>query len=170
MVRGLHATLRSMATRRSSRFYWLVGKIGTSRVISRVHPRAYRLSGGRWIVCRNLGVLNVIVTTIGRTSGKPREIPLYAFEDGDRLVVIGSSMGRPQEPAWVGNLLAHPETTVRVGRRVCAVRARVAEGGERDRLWAVAVRGYPGYEDYATWTTRRIPVLVLEPAADEGIA
>jgi len=46
----------------------------------------------------------------------------------------------------------------------------VAEGGERDRLWALAVRGYPGYEDYARWTTRRIPVVVLEPARIEGAA
>lgn len=157
-----------MTTRRSSRFYWLIGMIGTSRLITRIHPPVYRLTGGRWIVGRNLGVLNVIVTTVGRRSGKVREIPLYAFEDGPRLVVIGSSMGRPDEPAWVANLGAHPEADVRVGRDVRSMRARVAEGGEHDRLWALAVRGYPGYEDYARWTARRIPVVVLEPARQEG--
>ena len=156
-----------MTTRRSARFYWLIGKIGTSRLMTRIHPPVYRLTGGRWIVGRNLGVLNVIVRTVGRNSGKVREIPLYAFEVGARLVVIGSSMGRPEEPAWVANLAAHPETEVRVGRDVRLMRARVAQGGERDRLWALAVRGYPGYEDYASWTTRRIPVVVLEPSRQE---
>jgi deazaflavin-dependent oxidoreductase (nitroreductase family) len=159
-----------MTTRRSSRFYWLVGKIGTSRLMARVHPPVYRLTGGRWFVGRNLGVLNVIVTTVGRSSGKIREIPLFAFEDGPRLVVIGSYMGRPEEPAWVANLLAHPETDVRVGREVRPMRARATGGDERDRLWALAVRGYPGYEDYARWTTRRIPVVVLEPRAQEESA
>ena len=159
-----------MTTRRSSRFYWIIGKIGTSRLMARIHPPVYRLTGGRWIVGRNLGVLNVIVTTVGRRSGRVREIPLYAFEDGDRLVVVGSFMGRPDEPAWVGNLLAHPETRVRVGREVRPMWARVADGVERDRLWALAVRGYPGYEDYASWTTRRIPVVVLEPDRQEGVA
>ena len=159
-----------MTTRRSSRFYWLIGKIGTSRLITRIHPPVYRLTGGRWLVGRQLGVRNIIVTTTGRRSGKVREIPLFAFEDGPRLVVIGSYMGRPEEPAWVGNLAAHPDTTVRMGRDVRPMRARIAEGDERDRLWALAARGYPGYEDYASWTSRKIPVVALEPPAEEGSA
>ena len=159
-----------MTTRRSPRVYWIIGRIGTSRLITRLNPPVYRLTGGRWPVGRNFGVLNVIVRTVGRRSGRVREIPLFAFEDGARLVVIGSYMGRPEEPAWVGNLAAHPDTEVRVGHDVRPMRARVAEGGERDRLWALAVRGYPGYEDYARWTTRRIPVVVLEPARTEGAA
>jgi deazaflavin-dependent oxidoreductase (nitroreductase family) len=159
-----------MTTRRSARVYWLIGKVGTSRPVSRLHPHVYRLTGGRWLVGRNFGVLNVIVTTVGRRSGKVREIPLYAFEDGPRLVVIGSYMGRPEEPAWVGNLEAHPETRVRVGREVRSMLARIAEGEERERLWSLAASGYPGYEDYARWTSRTIPVVVLEPRDREGAA
>jgi hypothetical protein len=45
-----------MTTRHSARFYRLIGKIGTSRLVSRVHPPLYRLTGGRWLVGRNLGV------------------------------------------------------------------------------------------------------------------
>jgi deazaflavin-dependent oxidoreductase (nitroreductase family) len=152
-----------MATRRSSRFYWLIGAIGTNRLVTRIHPVAYRLARGRGPLGRNLGVRNVIVETVGRRSGTVREIPLYAFADGDRFVVIGSNMGRDREPAWVGNLRAHPSTRVRVGRDVVPMHATVAEGEERERLWALAARGYPGYDDYARWTTRTIPVVVLEP-------
>jgi deazaflavin-dependent oxidoreductase (nitroreductase family) len=153
-----------MTTRRSPRFYRLVGLIGTSRLITRLHPPVYRLTGGRWIVGSNLGVRNVILTTIGRTSGRAREVPLFAFEDEGSLVVIGSYAGRDRDPAWVGNLVANPDATIRVGRDVRPVRARVVEGGERERLWALAVRAYPGYADYATWTRRRIPVIALDPA------
>jgi deazaflavin-dependent oxidoreductase (nitroreductase family) len=152
-----------MVKRHSAAFYRLIGIIGTSRLVTRAHPIAYRLTGGRWLVGRNLGVLNVIVVTVGRRSGKTREIPLYAFEDRDRLVVIGSNMGHDREPAWVANLRAHADVHVRVGRELQAVRAREADGEERERLWRLAATGYPGYEDYARWTHRRIPVVVLEP-------
>ena len=94
-----------MATRRSSRFYWLIGAIGTNRLVTRVHPVAYRLAGGRGLLGRNLGVRNVVVEIVGRRSGAVRQIPLYAFEDGNRLVVIGSNMGRDREPAWAGSAL-----------------------------------------------------------------
>lgn len=152
-----------MVKQHSAAYYRLIGMIGTSRLVTRLHPVAYRLTGGRWLVGRNLGVLNVIVVTVGRRSGKTREIPLYAFEDRDRLVVIGSNMGNADEPAWVGNLRAIPEVHVRVGRELRAVRAFEAHGNERERLWALAVAGYPGYEHYARWAHRRIAVVVLEP-------
>jgi deazaflavin-dependent oxidoreductase (nitroreductase family) len=158
-----------MATRHSQRFYRLVGLIGTSRLVTRLHPPVYRLTGGRWIVGRNLGMRNVILTTVGRRTGRVREVPLYAVADGPRLVVIGSFAGRDEEPAWVGNLRARPDAEVRLGREVRRMRAREAEGAERERLWALAAGAYPGYEAYANWTSRHIPVVVLEPvAAGEG--
>lgn len=152
-----------MSTRHSARFYRLIGAIGTSRLVSRLHPPVYRLTGGRGLIGRNLGVLNVILVTTGRRTGRRREVPLYAFEDGPRLVVIGSSAGDDREPAWVGNLRARPDVRVLVGREERAVRARETDGEERERLWALAAGGYPGYDLYATWTHRRIPVIALEP-------
>lgn len=42
--------------------------------------------------------------------------------------------------------------------------ARVATQQERDRLWALAVAGYHGYENYAARSKgREIPLVVLEP-------
>lgn len=156
-----------MVKRHSAAFYRLVGIVGTSRLMSRLHPFAYRLTGGRWLVGRNFGVLNVIVTMTGRVSGRVREVPLFAFEDGARLVVIGSNAGGDRDPAWVGNLRANPDAQLRIGREIRAVRAFEAEGDQRDRLWALAVAGYPGYETYRRMTGRRIPVVVLEPAAGD---
>ena len=99
----------------------------------------------------------------GRTSGRTRDVPLYAFADGDRWVVIGSNAGVDREPAWVGNLRSNPSARLRVGRQVRDVRAREAEDAERERLWALAAAGYPGYESYRARTSRRIAVIVLEP-------
>ena len=152
-----------MVTRRSPAFYRMIGILGTSRPVRRAHPHLYRLTGGRWLFGRNLGVLNVIVITTGRKTGTRRQTPLFAFEDGRRLVVVGSNAGGDHEPAWVGNLRANPQVQVLVGRQERAVLARETEGSERDRLWALAADGYPGYELYAKRTARHIPVIALEP-------
>ena len=72
-------------------------------------------------------------------------------------------MAQDREPAWVGNLRAHPEVHVPVGSTVRAVLARETDGEDRERLWKLAAAGYPGYDDYARWTQRRIPVVTLEP-------
>ena len=113
---------------------------------------------------------SVVLTTIGMRSGTPREVPLYAVEDEDRFVVIGSNGGKERAPAWVGNLRALPEGTVRVGRKnVIPVRAREAEGDERERLWTLAVASFPGYARYQARTSRRIPVIVLEPTEEPAV-
>jgi deazaflavin-dependent oxidoreductase (nitroreductase family) len=145
--------------------YRVIGFVGTSRVVTRLHPHIYRLTGGRGPIGRNFGVQNVIVTMTGRKTGKQRDVPLFAVHDGERFVVIGSNGGGSHDPAWVANLRSDPRATLRVGRVVRVVRAREVEGDERDRLWALATTAYPGYETYRAGTDRRIPVLVLEPAA-----
>ena len=43
------------------------------------------------------------------------------------------------------------------------VRAREAEGAERERLFQLAVDLYSGFDAYRQRTTRKIPVMVLEP-------
>jgi hypothetical protein len=42
------------------------------------------------------------------------------------------------------------------------VRARDAEGEERERLWELMAGIWPHYDEYATRTDREIPVVVLE--------
>lgn len=155
-----------MVKRHSAALYRLIGIVGTNRLVTRIHPVLYRLTGGRWIFGRNFGVLNVIVVTTGRRSGRMREIPLYAFEDGDRVVVIGSNAGDDHQPAWVGNLRAAPDAHLRIGRELRPVRATEAEGEERARLWRLAVDGYPGYAVYQHRTSRPIPVVVLTPSSE----
>jgi hypothetical protein len=39
----------------------------------------------------------------------------------------------------------------------------VAEGEERERLWAASAKVWPNYNVYTMRTTRQIPVVVLEP-------
>jgi deazaflavin-dependent oxidoreductase (nitroreductase family) len=123
------------------------------RLLSRLHVALLRLGIGR----RFRGNRVVVLTTRGRRTGKRRPTPLLAFEDGERLVLIASFGGAPENPYWFRNLTADPHVEVD-GR---PYRARVATDEERDRLWPRVVERYPGYGRYQAKTSRTIPLVVL---------
>ena len=56
------------------------------------------------------------LTATGRRSGTPRAVTLYAFDDGENLVIVGSRGGSAKDPAWAANLRADPLATVQIGR------------------------------------------------------
>ena len=88
-----------------------------------------------------------------------------AVGDGDDVAVFASKAGAPTNPDWYHNLLADPRATVEVGAETYAVKARVAEGDERERIWSTQKERYPGFADYEQKTSREIPVIVLERVA-----
>jgi deazaflavin-dependent oxidoreductase (nitroreductase family) len=134
------------------------------RILGGLHKRVYRLTGGK--VGGRIGKLPVLLlTTIGRKSGRPRTQPLAYTRVGDGYAVIASKGGAAQHPLWYLNLRANALAEVTVGRETRKVRARDAEGEERERLWRALADLHPGYDRYAQKTSRRIPVLVLELAA-----
>lgn len=110
-------------------------------------------------------MMKVTLTTTGRRTGQPREVTRYAFDDGDRLVIVGSLGGAPKDPAWVGNLRADPRATVVSGRTLREVRAHEVEGSERDRLWQLVCEAFPLYATYQRRTTRQIPLFLLRPVS-----
>jgi F420H(2)-dependent quinone reductase len=122
----------------------------------------FRLSGGRLLGTYD-GNPVLLLHHVGRKSGEERVTPLIYLEDGEDLVIVGSMGGTPKHPAWFHNVSAGPDTEVEVrgGRR--AVRARVADAGERDRLWPRLVEHYPGFATYQGRTEREIPVVILSP-------
>lgn len=106
----------------------------------------------------------LLLTTKGRKSGEPRSLPLIYGEAGESHVVIASKGGMPTHPVWYLNLLAEPVCEIMVGAKPIRARARVAEGAERERLWARMARIYPPYDEYqARAAGRTIPVVVLDP-------
>lgn len=110
------------------------------------------------------GVLPVLLlTTTGRKSGARRTLPLIYKKVGEGFVIIASKGGAPSHPAWYLNLMAAPACEIQVAYDHFRVRARVAEGVERDTLWRQLVEIYPPYTDYQKATAREIPVVVLDP-------
>ena len=103
-----------------------------------------------------------MLTTVGRTSGDLRSVPLFYFRDGRDFVLIGSKGGAPAHPAWFPNLVANPQAWLTANRRRIPVTAEVVEGDDRDRLWAIAAAAYPSYNEYQERAApRQIPVVRL---------
>jgi deazaflavin-dependent oxidoreductase (nitroreductase family) len=105
----------------------------------------------------------LLLDHVGARSGRLRTSPLAYVRDGDAYVVVASKGGHPRHPGWFHNLRAHPETTIQVGSRRLAVRARVAGPEERARLWPRAVAVWGPFESYQRRTARQIPLVILEP-------
>jgi deazaflavin-dependent oxidoreductase (nitroreductase family) len=133
-----------------------------SHLFGREHVRSYRETGGELGHDWKEGSTILLLTTVGRRSGERRTKPLIYARDGDHYVVVASQGGRPTHPDWYHNLVANPEVEVQVMDDVFRAHARTAEGEERERLWQKANEVWPHYDEYATRTTRRIPVVVLE--------
>jgi F420H(2)-dependent quinone reductase len=127
------------------------------------HALIYRATGGR-VGHRFPGAPPMLLLDhVGAKSGTRRTAPLGYIEDGPNLVVIASKGGHPRNPGWYHNLVAHPDTTIQVGSVTRSVHARVADPGERARLWPKVVAAYGGYDGYQARTKREIPLVILEP-------
>lgn len=127
----------------------------------KIHKWLWRISNGR-LLNRAVGMPVLELVTTGRRSGEPRSVLLTYLDTPEGWAVIGSNAGDDRAPAWWRNLEAKPDATVRIAGIDHAVRARAADGAERTDLWDRAVAAHPGYADYARYTDRTIPVVVLE--------
>lgn len=101
---------------------------------------------------------------VGARSGTPRVNPLGYVRDGGDMVIVASTGGAPQHPAWYWNLKAQPRTTAEVGPETVEVIASEVTGeDERERLWAAVVAAMPVMQEYQDRTTRRLPIIRLSP-------
>ncbi|MFI5267698.1 MAG: nitroreductase family deazaflavin-dependent oxidoreductase [Chloroflexota bacterium] len=111
------------------------------------------------------GIPTLVLTTMGRRSGRPRRNALIYGRDGGNYVVVASKGGADIHPLWYLNLTAEPEVRLQVGADKLRAHAHTASAEEKARLWPVMAGIFPNYDDYKAKTSRDIPVVVLEPAA-----
>ena len=104
----------------------------------------------------------LLLTTTGRNSGNETTTPLIFGMDGDNPVIVASKGGAPEHPGWYKNLVKNPAAEVQIKGETFPVRARDAEGDERERLWQMMNGIWKHYDEYQTKTDRPIPVVVLE--------
>ena len=124
----------------------------------------YEATGGREAnTLRDTGLPIVIVSTRGVKSGKVRKLGLMRVEHEGVYAMVGSQGGAPTDPAWVGNLRAHPDqVTLQDGPEPWDGVAREITGEERAVWWERSVAAFPNYADYQEKTDREIPVFLFE--------
>jgi deazaflavin-dependent oxidoreductase (nitroreductase family) len=83
-------------------------------------------------------------------------------EDRDRAYVFATYAGSDRNPAWFGNLVAHPgDVVVEIGREPARASAEVLPEGQRTSIYAAQASRYSGFAAYQEKTERRIPVVAL---------
>jgi deazaflavin-dependent oxidoreductase (nitroreductase family) len=120
-----------------------------------------RITKGRIDKLGRRSLPTLLLTTVGAKSGQPRTVPLLYAIDGDSFVVTASNWGQRHHPAWSGNLLATPEATATVAGREIPVRAELAEGELRERLWVEVTKVWPAYDTYSERSGRHLRVFLL---------
>jgi deazaflavin-dependent oxidoreductase (nitroreductase family) len=131
-------------------------------VFPEIDRRLMPLTRGR--ISTGLGQPVVLLHVRGAKSGADRTVPLLATKQGDLVVLIASKAGAAQHPAWFHNVKANPDVEVTLRNERVPMRATIADGEERERLWAMAVDNYSGYQRYQTRAgDRTIPVVALRP-------
>lgn len=109
------------------------------------------------------GLEVLLLTTIGRKTGKKHTTPLGYFIDGDNYVITASNAGFDAHPAWFHNLRANPHVTLEVKDRKIEAQAEIAKSEKRATLWSQLISIAPGYANYAKRTSREIPLVILHP-------
>jgi deazaflavin-dependent oxidoreductase (nitroreductase family) len=125
----------------------------------------YEGSGGTaGLTLRDTGLPVIIVTNRGRKTGAIRKTPLMRVIDGGNYILVASQGGAPKHPQWYYNLKANPDVEIRDKTEVHAMQVREAEDPvERERLWEIAVKAFPPYQEYQNKTDRLIPIFLAEP-------
>jgi deazaflavin-dependent oxidoreductase (nitroreductase family) len=154
---------------RRSRLYFAVARLSATKfgawfsvnVAWKLDPFLLKLTNGR---LSSAGPLAVgLLESRGARTGLPRRNATLYFHDGERVTIIASKRGWPQNPAWHYNLRAHPEIVF----GGVPFRAELVEDeAERERLWGLADRVFPEYVDYrelAGNAGRVIPIFQLVP-------
>jgi deazaflavin-dependent oxidoreductase (nitroreductase family) len=134
------------------------------RQFMRMQVYFYRRSSGRMMGTMR-GMPLLVLTTVGRKTGKERVTPVMYLRDGVSYIITASNAGGDTHPGWFVNLRSNLQARIEVGGETIAVTARVAGPEERPRLWADLVAKAPFFEAYRTNTTHQIPIVILTPLA-----
>lgn len=139
-----------------------LGRFLSVHVIWKVDPWLMRVTGGRFGL--GVGIRTALLETRGARSGAPRSNVVVYFHDGDRVTIVASKLGLPENPAWFHNLQAHPDV---IFGGIPMRATVVGEEAERRRLWALADNVFAPYAVYrreAAEANRSIPIVQLDSA------
>ena len=133
------------------------------KVVAKVHLGLLRASRGN-LGCHLFGAKVVLLTTVGRRSGRQRTTPLVYLRRGDGLVVAASCGGSDRAPDWWLNLQRQPVAVMEVSGVKSVVRAYEVEHSMLGELTSEFEQSFPQMAFYRKVSGRQIPLIVLQPA------
>lgn len=148
-------------------FFWILRVLGRFRVVRRSvrgHVVLYRLTNGR-LGGTFGGAPILLLTTVGRKSGKHWTTPLIYLVDGDEFVVVAGGRGIVR-PSWYYNLRDDPDVSIRVRRQTMRVHAGTVGSERRAELWARLTAIFPAYESHQQTAGREFPVVAFTPTGE----
>ncbi|RAY13794.1 nitroreductase family deazaflavin-dependent oxidoreductase [Actinomadura craniellae] len=121
-----------------------------------------KIRGGRG---KLMGMDVLVLNTVGRHSGQPRETPLAWFADGEDTWLIVASGGGSRHPDWHANLMAHPDrASIELPNRgAVPVTPHRLDSAEREQAWQHITAAQPRYAKYQSKSDREYPVIRLTP-------
>jgi deazaflavin-dependent oxidoreductase (nitroreductase family) len=110
------------------------------------------------------GMEHLLLTTVGRTSGKLHKVALATWRDPDaQRIVAGSAAGSDRHPAWFLNVRdrTEPEVLCRVQTKQFWSAPDILDGDEYLRIWDLLTRDREFFTEYQAKIARRIPLVRL---------
>lgn len=132
------------------------------RVITSGNLWLLKLTGGR-LGNSFLGREVLLLTTVGRKTGKPRTLPMYYMREDERFYLVASNAGLSEDPVWLKNALSSPTVTINLRGRKQAMSCRVASAEEKAHYWPIMTAHFPMWKEVEDRSTRKFPVVILEP-------
>jgi len=128
----------------------------------RTQVETYERSGGtEGNTLLDTGLPIIIVTTVGRSTGAIRKVPLMKVEHAGEYALVASMGGAPKHPVWYFNLLERPdEVMIQDGPEPFRVTVRELHGEEKKAWWERSVAAFPAYATYQAKTDREIPLFL----------
>ena len=127
-------------------------------LFSRFHAFVFEISKGKFMN-NLLGQKMMLISTIGRKSGKIRKTPLLYIKHKEYIYCAGSYAGSDKHPDWCLNLIKTPNIEIFADRKRRQVKSEFLSGKEREHIWKLLCKSYPSYTDYQARTNREIPVI-----------
>ena len=139
--------------------------IAKQRALQQQVPRLFRY--GAWLVAalyQLVGNYAVILTTVGRKSGRPREVALVATRHGEDFSIVAPFGPSGKIPDWYLNLKHNPKATIEiVWRKQAVVAEEVLDEAERAAVLRRYALGMIDLEGAQERLGKTIPVIRLRP-------
>ena len=106
----------------------------------------------------------LLLTTIGRKSGKEFTTPVNNMRDGDNYYVVASLAGFDALPNWYLNLEKNQRVWVQVKDEKVPATARRLSKEEKAQLWPRLLKeAQPLWAYFQMFTQREFPVVIITP-------